>query len=64
MLSRPKPGESEVDLLRFQNQFLSSGTTPAVRIARKVNKKDRCADEELPILQDQRDVVTLDSKLG
>ncbi|XP_036591210.1 RNA polymerase II-associated protein 1 isoform X2 [Trichosurus vulpecula] len=60
MLSRPKPGESEVDLLRFQNQFLSSGTTPAVRIARKVNKKDRCADEELPILQDQRDVVTLD----
>ncbi|XP_072479970.1 RNA polymerase II-associated protein 1 isoform X2 [Notamacropus eugenii] len=60
MLSRPKPGESEVDLLRFQNQFLSSGAPPAVRIVKKANKKDRRADEELPILQDQRDVVTLD----
>ncbi|XP_074091242.1 RNA polymerase II-associated protein 1 isoform X2 [Macrotis lagotis] len=59
MLSRPKPGESEVDLLRFQNQFLSSGVTPAVRIVKKV-KKDRRTDEEPPILQDQRDVVTLD----
>ncbi|XP_007480203.3 RNA polymerase II-associated protein 1 [Monodelphis domestica] len=60
MLSRPKPGESEVDLLRFQNQFLSSGANPAVRIAKKVNKKGRHADEKQSILQDQRDVVTLD----
>ncbi|XP_027725755.1 RNA polymerase II-associated protein 1 isoform X1 [Vombatus ursinus] len=60
MLSRPKPGESEADLLRFQNQFLSSGATPAVRIAKKVNKKDRYVDEDPPVLQDQRDVVTLD----
>ncbi|XP_043842659.1 RNA polymerase II-associated protein 1 isoform X2 [Dromiciops gliroides] len=59
MLSRPKPGESEVDLLRFQNQFLSSGATPAVRIVKKV-KKEWPAGEELPVLQDQRDVVTLD----
>ncbi|KAM9061920.1 RNA polymerase II-associated protein 1 isoform X2 [Sarcophilus harrisii] len=60
MLSRPKPGESEVDLLQFQNQFISSGATPAVRIVKKANKKGKCADEELPILQDQRDVVMLD----
>ncbi|XP_074145441.1 RNA polymerase II-associated protein 1 isoform X2 [Sminthopsis crassicaudata] len=60
MLSRPKPGESEADMLQLQNQFLSSGATPSVRIVKKANKKGRCADEELPILQDQRDMVTLD----
>ena len=35
MLSRPKPGESEVDLLHFQSQFLAAGAAPAVQLVKK-----------------------------
>ncbi|XP_006158727.1 RNA polymerase II-associated protein 1 isoform X2 [Tupaia chinensis] len=60
MLSRPKPGESEVDLLRFQSQFLSAGAAPAVRLVRKGSKRDGDADPDRPRLQGPRDVVMLD----
>ncbi|NXU18265.1 RPAP1 protein, partial [Pardalotus punctatus] len=63
MLSRPKPGESEADLLRFQNQFLAARASPAVKIVKKADKrkgKEGSTDAERPPLQDSKDVVMLD----
>ncbi|XP_006883054.1 PREDICTED: RNA polymerase II-associated protein 1 [Elephantulus edwardii] len=61
MLSRPKPGESEVDLLRFQSQFLTTGAAPAVHLVKKGSRKSGSANVDPPQLQDHRDVVMLDS---
>ncbi|KFO94661.1 RNA polymerase II-associated protein 1, partial [Buceros rhinoceros silvestris] len=63
MLSRPKPGESEADLLRFQNQFLAAGASPAVKTLKKADKRkgeEGIAGAERPPLQDSKDVVMLD----
>ncbi|XP_075568155.1 RNA polymerase II-associated protein 1 isoform X2 [Pelecanus crispus] len=63
MLSRPKPGESEADLLHFQNQFLAARASPAVKIVKKADKrkgKEGSTDAERPPLQDCKDVVMLD----
>ncbi|XP_048342038.1 RNA polymerase II-associated protein 1 [Sphaerodactylus townsendi] len=65
MLPRPKPGESEADLLRFQNQFLASKASPAVKIVKKAEKRRGnggagAGDEERLPLQHDRDVVSLD----
>nr|XP_021389144.1 RNA polymerase II-associated protein 1 isoform X2 [Lonchura striata domestica] len=63
MLSRPKPGESEADLLHFQNQFLAARASPAVKIVKKADKrkgKEQNTDAERPPLQDSKDVVMLD----
>ncbi|NXT28112.1 RPAP1 protein, partial [Syrrhaptes paradoxus] len=63
MLSRPKPGESEADLLHFQNQFLASGASPAVKIVKKADKRkgeEGSTDAERPPLQGRKDVVMLD----
>ncbi|NXE08425.1 RPAP1 protein, partial [Lophotis ruficrista] len=63
MLSRPKPGESEADLLHFQNQFLAARASPAVKIVKKADKRkgeEGSTDAERPPLQDSKDVVTLD----
>lgn len=65
MLSRPKPGESEADLLRFQNQFLAARASPAVKVVKKADKRRGAGgsgDEERPPLQDSRDVVILEGK--
>ncbi|KAL4237863.1 RNA polymerase II associated protein 1 [Mactra antiquata] len=51
MFSRPKPGETEEDLLKFQKQFLEENTTPSVNITKKAGDK-RTAE---------RDVVQLDA---
>ncbi|ETE67747.1 RNA polymerase II-associated protein 1, partial [Ophiophagus hannah] len=63
MLSRPKPGESEEDLLRFQNQFLETKSSPAVKVVKKADKRrgdvDRDNDDRCP-LPFSRDVVMLD----
>lgn len=61
MLSRPKPGESEVDLLRFQSQFLATGAAPAVQLVKKGNRGGGNPNPDQPLLQDRRDVVTLDN---
>ncbi|XP_005638334.2 RNA polymerase II-associated protein 1 [Canis lupus familiaris] len=61
MLSRPKPGESEVDLLRFQSQFLAAGAAPAVQLVKKGNRRGGDTNLDQPLLQDHRDVVTLDN---
>ncbi|NWJ09131.1 RPAP1 protein, partial [Crypturellus undulatus] len=63
MLSRPKPGECEADLLHFQQQFLAAGASPAVKIVKKADKrkgKEGNRDAERPPLQDSKDVVMLD----
>ncbi|XP_025951550.2 RNA polymerase II-associated protein 1 isoform X2 [Dromaius novaehollandiae] len=63
MLSRPKPGESEADLLHFQNQFLAARASPAVKIVNKADKRkgeEGSRDAERPSLQDSKDVVMLD----
>ncbi|NWW76580.1 RPAP1 protein, partial [Climacteris rufus] len=63
MLSRPKPGESEADLLRFQNQFLAARASPAATIVKKADKrkgKEGSTNAERPPLQDNKDVVMLD----
>uniref|UniRef100_A0A8D0G6X2 RNA polymerase II associated protein 1 n=1 Tax=Sphenodon punctatus TaxID=8508 RepID=A0A8D0G6X2_SPHPU len=63
MLSRPKPGESEADLLQFQNRFLATKASPAVKIVKKADKRKGDGgseeDERLP-LQDSRDMVMLE----
>ncbi|KAL7992433.1 hypothetical protein Chor_016689 [Crotalus horridus] len=63
MLSRPKPGESEEDLLRFQNQFLETKSSPAVKLVKKADKRrgdvDKDNDDRRP-LQFSKDVVMLD----
>ncbi|XP_066197701.1 RNA polymerase II-associated protein 1 [Saccopteryx leptura] len=61
MLSRPKPGESEVDLLRFQSQFLAAGAAPAVQLVKKGSRRGASASLDQPPLQDHRDVVMLDT---
>ncbi|XP_040854016.1 RNA polymerase II-associated protein 1-like [Ochotona curzoniae] len=61
MLSRPKLGESEVDLLRFQSQFLASGVTPAAKLVKRANRRGGDASTTQPPPQDHRDVVTLDN---
>ncbi|XP_009568282.2 RNA polymerase II-associated protein 1 [Cuculus canorus] len=63
MLLRPKPGESEADLLHFQNQFLAARASPAVKIVKKADKrkgKEESTGAERPPLQDSKDVVMLD----
>ncbi|KAK9409721.1 RNA polymerase II-associated protein 1 [Crotalus adamanteus] len=63
MLSRPKPGESEEDLLRFQNQFLETKSSPAVKLVKKADKRrgdvDKDNDDRCP-LQFSKDVVMLE----
>ncbi|XP_069064861.1 RNA polymerase II-associated protein 1 isoform X3 [Pleurodeles waltl] len=57
MLSRPKPGESEEDLLEFQNKFLAAGAPCAAQVVKKADKRKgstECGD------QDTRDVVKLE----
>lgn len=49
MIRRPKPGEDEEDILRFQEEFLASQQKPAVNIKR-IKKPDR-------------DVVTIQGKI-
>nr|XP_010596659.1 RNA polymerase II-associated protein 1 isoform X1 [Loxodonta africana]XP_010596660.1 RNA polymerase II-associated protein 1 isoform X1 [Loxodonta africana] len=61
MLSRPKPGESEADLLRFQSQFLAAGTAPAVRLLKKGSRRGGDANADQRPRQDHRDVVMLDN---
>ncbi|XP_072425369.1 RNA polymerase II-associated protein 1 isoform X2 [Chiloscyllium punctatum] len=60
MLGRPKPGESEDDLLRFQQQFLAAGTSPAAKIVNKRKVQSQNADGG-PVNAGPRDTVTLEA---
>ena len=39
MLKRPKPGETEEDLLRFQEEFLASQAAPAAKLIKRDHKQ-------------------------
>eukprot|EP00062_Callorhinchus_milii_P005448 gi/632944866/ref/XP_007887734.1/ PREDICTED: RNA polymerase II-associated protein 1 [Callorhinchus milii] len=63
MLGRPRPGESEDDLLRFQQEFLRSGASPAVTVVKKADKR-KVESENVASdgkrNEEQRDKVTLE----
>ncbi|KAG9465144.1 hypothetical protein GDO78_018815, partial [Eleutherodactylus coqui] len=46
MLSRPKPGECEEDLLEFQKQFLAARASAAATVVRKADKRKGASEEE------------------
>lgn len=56
MASRPKRGDTEDDLLEFQEQFLASRNNPSAAVVR-VNKDARDRQEQHSAVQ--RDVVDL-----
>lgn len=67
MLRRPKPTDSEADLLREQERFLTSGAPAAASVVRRPDKRrgeaggeggDHNGEDE----ERQRDVVTIEGK--
>lgn len=60
MLRRPKPSDSEADLLREQEQFLAMGTPSTVKMVRRPDKR-RGEGGKGPedTGEDQRDLVTI-----
>uniref|UniRef100_A0A3Q3WTG5 Uncharacterized protein n=1 Tax=Mola mola TaxID=94237 RepID=A0A3Q3WTG5_MOLML len=63
MLRRPRPDDSEEDLLREQEQFLSSGAPAAASVVRRPDKRRGEAGGgrgDLNGEDDQRDVVTIE----
>lgn len=60
MLSRPKPGESEEDLLKFQQEFLASRTQSAASVVKRADKRKQSDDKQSP--SESRDVVQMDGK--
>ncbi|XP_063803992.1 RNA polymerase II-associated protein 1 isoform X2 [Pseudophryne corroboree] len=58
MLSRPKPGESEEDILNFQNQFLAARASAAATVVKKADKR-KGEDKHTAGGAEQRDVVSL-----
>lgn len=59
MNRRPKPGEDEEDLLAYQDEFLSSGSSPSARLVRPGGK--RTVEDEHQTAG--RDIVRLDPGL-
>lgn len=71
MLRRPQPTDSEVDLLREQQQFLTSGAPAAANVIRRPDKRrgqgrggdaggGECNGENG---EQQRDIVTIEGKI-
>ncbi|KAJ7988949.1 hypothetical protein DPEC_G00314490 [Dallia pectoralis] len=56
MIKRPKPTDSEADILREQEKFLNSGTPSTVNVVRRPDKRAGRSDG---VEGDQRDVVTI-----
>ncbi|CAJ0965833.1 unnamed protein product [Ranitomeya imitator] len=61
MLSRPKPGESEEDLLEFQKQFLADRASAAATVVRKADKRKGVSEKSSEGAAEGagRDVVSL-----
>lgn len=57
MFSRPKPGESEDDLLKFQQEFLANQTKAAAAV---VKRGDKRKSEDGHQSEDKRDVVKME----
>lgn len=66
MLRRPKPSDSEADLLREQEKFLTSGAPSAANVVRRPDKRRGRAGEGGPdnVHSEgrQRDVVTIEGE--
>lgn len=63
MLRRPKPTDSEDDLLREQQRFLSSGTSPSVvNVVRRPDKRrgEQGTGDPENSEDSQRDIVTIE----
>lgn len=61
MLRRPKPTDSESDLLQEQERFLASGSTPAASVTRRADKRrgDNASANHDESRANPRDVVTI-----
>lgn len=61
MLRRPKPTDSESDLLQEQERFLASGSIPAASVTRKADKRkgDNALADSDESHANSRDVVTI-----
>ncbi|XP_017332587.1 RNA polymerase II-associated protein 1 [Ictalurus punctatus] len=61
MLQRPKPTDSESDLLQEQERFLASGSTPAASVTRRADKRrgDNASAGSDESRVNPRDVVTI-----
>ncbi|XP_071163795.1 RNA polymerase II-associated protein 1-like [Mytilus edulis] len=57
MFSRPKPGDSEDDLLKFQQEFLANQTKAAAAV---VKRGDKRKSEDGSQSEDNRDVVKME----
>ena len=57
MIRRPKPGETEEDLLRMQEEFLSTEGVSAANVTKKGDKRKNVADGQESKVQ--KDVVQL-----
>lgn len=57
MFSRPKPGESEDDLLKFQQEFLANQTKAAAAV---VKRGDKRKSQDGSQSEDKRDVVKME----
>ncbi|RXM34072.1 RNA polymerase II-associated protein 1 [Acipenser ruthenus] len=64
MLGRPKPGDSEEDLLRYQDRFLASGGEPGVQVVRRPDKRRGEPGTRTPAGETElgatRDIVSMD----
>lgn len=62
MLRRPKPTDSESDLLQEQEHFLASGSKPAASVKRRADKRrgDNTSADSDESSANQRDVVTIE----
>lgn len=56
MIPRPKPGESEDDLLKFQQEFLAKQEKSAVSVVKKPDKRKTTQSSV------DKDVVNLEGK--
>lgn len=64
MFSRPKPGETEDDLLKFQQEFLANQTKAAASIVKRGDKrKSEKHDEVQNETETKRDIVQMDGNL-
>ncbi|XP_053366569.1 RNA polymerase II-associated protein 1 [Clarias gariepinus] len=61
MLRRPKPTDSESDLLKEQERFLASKSTPSANVTRRADKRrgDNASAESDESCVNPRDVVTI-----
>lgn len=63
MLRRPQPTDTEGDLLREQEQFLTSGALAAATVVRRPDKRRGEEGGEVKGKEQERDVVTIEGKV-